>query len=181
MPHQVCQHKWEDFSQEQWVLDHIMPADDTGEPRPWFSGDHDIVVDANGTLHLVGAVLSQYFGNSPDSVGFIFSDIATQFIIHTSTSDGVTWTMEKLSDKLSDDYEFPIDFVAPPGPSQTDRLQASRTADGSHVFFTWNRSYDGASVNQFPEIHGLGFNASTGLWTEVRSLSAGTDADATAW
>lgn len=170
-----------DFSQEQWVLDNIAPANDTGEPRPWFSGDHDITVDANGTLHLAGSVLSQYVGNSADSAGFIFSDIATQFILHISTSDGVTWTVEKLSDKPHEDYEYPVNIVAPPGPQQGDRVQASRTDDGSHVFFTWNRSYDGASINQFPEIHGVGYNVATGLWTEVRSISAGTDADATAW
>jgi hypothetical protein len=170
-----------DFSQEQWVLDNIMGANDTGEPRPYFSSDHDIIVDANGTLHLVCSVLSQYLGNSADSVGFIFSDIATQFILHTSTSDGITWTVAKLSDKAADDYEYPVNLVAPPGPTQGDRLQASRTADGSHVFFTWNSSFNGVAVNQFPEIHGIGYNALTDLWTEARSISAGTDADATAW
>ena len=170
-----------DFSQEPWMQENISPTNDTGEPRPWFSYDHDITVDADGTLHMVASVLSQYLANSPDSSGFIFSDISTQFIVHASTSDGVSWTIGKLSDKFSADHVYPVDVVDPPGPSQTDRPQASRTQDGEHVFFTWNRSFDGSANNDAPEIYGIGYDVSTGLWTSARSLSVGTGADQVAW
>lgn len=168
-----------DFSQEQWVMDYIAPANDTGLPRPYFT-DTDITVDENGTLHMVSSIISQYLGNSADSSGFYFADITTQFIVHTATSDGVAWTMDMLSEKAAADLQWPMNDGST-GPYQDDRPQASRTADGSHLFFTWNRSYDGASTNSFPEIHGVGYNVGSGLWTEVRSLSAGTEADAVAW
>lgn len=168
-----------DFSQEQWAIDFIAPATDTDLPRPYFT-DNDIVVDASGTLHMVASVISQYLGNSLDSSGFYFADIATQFIVHASTVDGEAWTISTLSEKPAEDLQWPMNDGSD-GPFQDDHPQASRTADGSHLFFTWNRSYDGASTNSFPEIHGVGHNVSTGLWTEVRSLSAGTDADAVAW
>lgn len=168
-----------DFSQEQWAIDFIAPATDTDLPRPYFT-DNDIVVDANGTLHMVASVISQYMGNSLDSSGFYFADIATQFIVHTTTTDGTTWTIATLSEKPATDLQWPMNDGSD-GPYQDDHPQASRTADGSHLFFTWNRSYDGATTNSFPEIHGVGHDVNTGLWTEVRSLSAGTDADAVAW
>lgn len=168
-----------DFSQEQWVMDYIAGANDTGLPRPYFT-DTDITVDANGALHMVSSIISQYLGNSADSSGFYFADIATQFIIHTSTDDGVTWTIDKLSDKYSDDFHWPMNDGSS-GPYQDDRPQASRSADGSHLFFTWNRSSEGTAENTFPEIHGVGYNVEAGLWTEAHSISAGTDADAVAW
>jgi Secretion system C-terminal sorting domain len=169
-----------DFSQEIWVQDNIVGTNDTGEPRPYFS-DTDVTVDVNGTLHMVSNVLSQYLANSSDSTGFIFSAITSQFLVHTATSDGVTWTIEKLADKLHSDYEYPVLIVAPPGPFQGNRPQASRTADGTHVFFSWNQGGDGDADLALPEIHGTAYNASTGLWAATKSLSIGTDADAVAW
>jgi Secretion system C-terminal sorting domain len=168
-----------DFSLDQWALDNIAPATDTDLPRPYFT-DADITVDANGRLHMISSVISQYLGNSPDSVGFLFADIATQFIVHTSTSDGTDWTITTLSPKLNDNFQWEMNDGSS-GPYQDDQPQASRTANGTHLFFTWNQSSEGTDENLYPEIHGTGYNATTGLWTAVRSLSAGTDADGVAW
>ncbi|MBK9758777.1 MAG: T9SS type A sorting domain-containing protein [Flavobacteriales bacterium] len=168
-----------DFSQEPWVIDNIAGTNDTGEPRPYFA-DTDLTVDANGTLHLVSHVLSQYLANSPDSVGFIFSSITTQFIVHTATSDGVTWSINKLADKLHSDYEYPV-LNLPSSPFQGDRPQACRTLDGTHVFFTWNQGEEGGSDISLPDIRGTAFDASTGLWAAPKTLSSGTDVEAVAW
>lgn len=168
-----------DFSLEQWALDNIAPATDTDLPRPYFS-DFDLTVDANGTLHMIASVISQYTGTSLDSSGFYFADIATQFIVHTATSDGVSWTISTLSEKYGADVQWPMNDGSE-GPFQDDHPQASRTADGNHLFFTWNRSYDGSTTNAFPEIHGVGYDVGGQLWTEPKSLSVGTDADAVAW
>ena len=168
-----------DFSQEPWVIGNIAGTNDTGEPRPYFA-DTDLTVDANGTLHLVSQVLSQYVANSPDSVGFIFSSITTQFIVHTATSDGVTWSMNKLADKLHDDYAYPVQNV-PTSPFQGDRPQASRTVDGTHVFFTWNQGEEGGSDISLPDIQGTAFDVTTGAWAAPKTLSLGTDVEAVAW
>ena len=168
-----------DFSQEPWVIDNIAGTNDTGEPRPYFA-DTDLTVDANGTLHMVSHVLSQYLANSPDSVGFIFSSITTQFIVHTATSDGVTWSINKLADKLHSDYEYPV-LNLPSSPFQGDRPQACRTLDGTHVFFTWNQGEEGGSDISLPDIRGTAFDASTGLWAAPKTLSSGTDVEAVAW
>ncbi len=168
-----------DFGAEQWMIDNIMPANDNGETRPYFA-DMDLTVDVNGTLHIAAEVLSQYYGSSPDSVNYIFTALASRFILHVATSDGITWAIDKLSDKFGTDYEYPV-LNLTTGPLQGDRPQASRTADGTHVFFTWNRSGDSDAQNSFPEIHGMAYNAGTAQWTAEKSLSGGTQADGGAW
>ena len=121
-------------------------------------------MDENGTLHMVSSMHLPIPGNSADSSGFYFADITTQFIVHTATSDGVAWTMDMLSEKAAADLQWPMNDGST-GPYQTIGPKPAASADGSHLFFTWNRSYDGA-MNSFPEIHGVGCNVGSGLWTE---------------
>lgn len=168
-----------DFGAEPWMMDNIYPASDNDEIRPYFA-DMDMTVDATGKLHIVADLLSQYYGNAPDSVNYIFTALASQFVVHLSTEDGVSWAIDKLSDKYNADYEYPV-LNLTTGPNQTYHPQASRTADGSHVFFTWNRSGEGDAELIFPEIHGAALNVTTGLWAGPKSLSAASDADGVAW
>lgn len=167
-----------DFSAEQWVIDNIPGANDTGLPRPYFS-DMDITVDANGRLHLISEVLSASLGNSSDSAGYVFVDLITQFIVYASTTDGVTWEIAKLSDVLGEDYEWPA--TAPPGPQQSNRPQATRTADGTRVFFSWNSSGPNETENILPDIYCAGLNVTTGQWTATKNLTFNTTAEGAAW
>ncbi|MBL8001723.1 MAG: T9SS type A sorting domain-containing protein [Flavobacteriales bacterium] len=167
-----------DFAANQWVIDNVPGANDTGEPRPYFS-DMDMVVDANGKLHMISEQLCQSLGNSSDSAGYVFSDIVTQKILHLATTDGVTWDVELLSDVYGEDYEWPA--PAPPGPLQSNRPQASRTADGTKVFFSWNTSGPNETENILPDIYCAGLNVSTGLWTAAKNLTFNTNAEGAAW
>jgi hypothetical protein len=139
----------------------------------------DMVVDANGKLHMICEQLCQSLGNSSDSAGYVFSDIVTQKILHLATSDGTTWDVELLSDVFGEDYEWPA--PAPPGPSQSNRPQASRTADGTKVFFSWNSSGPNETENILPDVYCAGLNVSTGLWTAAKNLTFNTNAEGAAW
>ena len=167
-----------DFSAEQWVIDNMPGANDTQLPRPYFS-DMDITVDANGKMHMISEVVSQSLGNSSDSAGYVFTDLTTQFIMHLATTDGVSWEVDKLSDVFGTDYEWPSS--QPPGANQSNRPQASRTADGTKVFFSWNSSGDQETENILPDMYGAGLNVTTGLWTASKSLTFNTSAEGAAW
>ncbi len=167
-----------DFSAEQWVVDNIPGANDTQLPRPYFS-DMDMTVDANGKMHMITEIVTQSLGNSSDSAGYVFTDLTTQFVMHLATSDGISWEIDKLSDVYGTDYEWPSS--QPPGPGQSNRPQASRTADGTKVFFSWNSSGDSETENILPDMYGAGLNVTTGLWTAAKSLTFNTNAEGAAW
>lgn len=167
-----------DFSTEQWVIDNVPGSNDTGLPRPYFS-DMDMVVDANGKLHMICEQLCQSLGNSSDSAGYVFSDITTQKLLHLATTDGVSWDIELLSDVYGTDYEWPS--PQPPGPSQSNRPQATRTADGTKVFFSWNTSGPNETENFLPDVYCAGLNVTTGLWTAAKNLTFNTNAEGAAW
>lgn len=163
-----------DFSTETAITDWILPAYDSQLPRPYFS-DFDLVVDGDGTLHIISEVLSGYTA-SPDSQGYIFTDIASHFIFHAATSDGVNWHLYKLSDVFGTDFNLPSSDPANI-PVQSNRPQASRTADGSRVFFSWNSSGPDEAQNFLPDVWAVGHEPATGLYTEQKNLTAGTDAE----
>jgi hypothetical protein len=167
-----------DFSADQWTIDNIPGSNDTGLPRPYFS-DMDLTVDANGKLHMITEVVSQSLGNSPDSANYVFTDLTTQFIVHAATTDGVTWDLETLSAVLGDDYQWPAS--ANDGPFQSNRPQASRTADGTKVFFSWNSSGPSETENILPDMYCAGLNVTSGLWTAAKNMTLGTNAEGAAW
>ncbi|MCC7500880.1 MAG: T9SS type A sorting domain-containing protein [Flavobacteriales bacterium] len=168
-----------DFSTDQWVVDNIPGANDTQLPRPYFS-DMDMTVDANGKLHMITEVITQSLGNSSDSANYVFVDLATQFIVHAATTDGVTWDLETLSNVLGEDYQWPPQTTGG-GPFQSNRPQASRTADGTKLFFSWNSSGDTETENILPDMYCAGLNATTGLWTATKNLTLNTNAEGAAW
>lgn len=167
-----------DFSTEPALTYWLLPAFDSGLPRPYFS-DFDCVVDGDGTLHLISEVLSGYTA-SPDSQGYIFSDIASHFIFHVATNDGVNWHLYKLSDVFGTDFDLPSSDPANI-PVQSNRPQASRTSDGSRVFFSWNSSGPDETQNYLPDVWAVGHEPATGLYTEQKNLTAGTDAELVAF
>lgn len=161
-----------DFAQEPEMIQWITAANGSGQPRPYFS-DFDCVVDGSGKLHIFSEVLSG-FSSSPDSSTFIFASVLTQFLFHVATSDGVNWDVKKVADVLNEDYEYPS--PQPPGPSQSNRPQATRTPSGDRVFFSWNSSGPNEVQNFLPDIYAVGHNPSSGQYTNVKNLTAGTDA-----
>lgn len=167
-----------DFSNDATYADVLEPATDTGLPRPWFS-DMDCVVDHNGTLHLFSEVFSGYH-SSPDSQGYIFSDIQTQFLFHSTTSDGTVWNSKLVSNVFGTDFGLSSSdpaFV----PLQSNRPQATRTADGIRVFFSWNSSGPNEPENFTPDVWAFGYDVDAQLSTLPKNLTMGTDAEGGAW
>ncbi len=167
-----------DFSNDATYADVLEPATDTGLPRPWFS-DMDCVVDHNGTLHLFSEVFSGYH-SSPDSQGYIFSDIQTQFLFHATTTNGTDWNSRLVTNVFGTDFGLPSSdpaFI----PLQSNRPQATRTADGTRVFFSWNSSGPNEPENFTPDVWAFGHNVDAQLSTLPKNLTTGTDAEGGAW
>lgn len=167
-----------DFSNDAAYTNVLEPATDTGLPRPWFS-DMDCVVDHNGTLHVFSEVFSGYH-SSPDSQNYVFSDIQTQYLFHATTSDGTDWNSRLVTNVPGTDYGLPSSdpaFV----PLQSNRPQASRTADGTRVFFSWNSSGPNESENYIPDVWAFGHDVDGAMSTQPKNLTIGTDAEGNAW
>lgn len=149
----------------------------TGQ-RPFFS-ESDITVDSSGALHIFAEVLSGYSAH-PDSLGYTY--VGYKYLMHCHNTGG-SWNVFMVdSIRILDDYEIPSSSG---NVAVTIRPQATRTPDGSKVFFTWTTSdikYAGTSSNNrpwndIPDIMAVGYEVGTGNRTaNIKNLTANTAA-----
>jgi hypothetical protein len=124
--------------------------------------------------------VSGFSNTSLDSAGYIFTALESQFMLHLSTNDGAAWSVDLVSPVLGTDFEFPTS-PAPPGATQSNRPQASRTPDGTKVFFTFNSSGLNETENAFPDVYGCSYSTTNSMWASVKNLTEGSDAEQAAW
>lgn len=141
--------------------------------------DLDVVVDANGNLHVLTGIavstgFSIYTGNG----------MLGMFDIYTN-DHGLTWNAHLLNKPVTSRGTFGDPLVTTnPINNQDGRPFASRNSAGDKLFFSWfdsdtlvyGTSSDGHN-NKWPDLHSVGYNVTTGLWTDTANLTRGGDAD----
>jgi len=137
--------------------------------------EFDMIVDANNNLHLVvdvGVLAGTAFSISSSPTNFGVFDIYT-------TDGGANWTGQLIAEPSTFRGEF-LDGAGAVILNEDNRPQATRTLDGSKVFFTYfdtDTAVFGTTDNSFPDAHCMGYNVTTGLWTAETNLTTGSDAD----
>ncbi len=142
---------------------------------PGLNGDADVIVDQNGALH-IGTVVGQAFtdgivgpfGVEPNG-GYGIQSGATSLIVadFIYSPDEDSWGAIRMDTLIS----FETGGNVPGTPfTLYQQMQASRTASGDKVFFTWTDS-----LTQIPaarDIKGFGIDVTTGMTTQVKSFTA---------
>lgn len=145
-----------DELRDLWVDMNNAPLS-TGVPTCGY--EFDLTVDADGNPHMLAVVGSASTTSEPTS-DYGFEDELAKLIVDVSSSDlGATWNISKVSPiytfkgesgfgaNLLEHYNYP---------------QISRTADGSHMFYSWVDS-DTTEANG-----GIGFGEAENLYPNLR-------------
>lgn len=160
-----------DFSTVPLLQCQVFPAQGVGTPRPWFSS-YDVVVGNDNELRIFVEIQSQSSAH-PDSLLFAYTAPQSTALYEVATN-GTSWDVTFVDSIYVTDYEWD-------GTNQLShfvRPQAGRSQDGSKVFYTWLASDPAFSADrQFPVIHSRGHELSSGMWTPVTNITAGTDAE----
>ncbi len=123
-----------------------------------YMSQFDMVVDADGQLHIIGSMLSSS-DTSATQFGFIWIGTFTVEFFHFIT-DGVNWEHQRVAGYENTDGDIGTVAV------NDERLQASRSADGQYVFFTYARTYYDETAterpNSNPDVYGYAYRVSDG-------------------
>ncbi len=140
--------------------------------------ENDVVVDKNNNLHTVFGV-GAYAGG-----GSISTAAGNWAIFDISTPDqGGTWKATLVAKPETFRGVYGDGSVTHPTVNEDSRPQASRSWDGSKLFFTWfdtdTITYGSAGGNTFPDMHSIGYDVDADMWTaEVNHTElSGTSAD----
>lgn len=148
----------------------------------WFPiGDFDMVVDKNGNLH-IGAILA--IGDKDQDVFYPNAPMVVADITYNSSLPATCswngWTNSYLGDVNSYRGEYTSGGTSDPA-AEYNRMQASRTADGSKVFFIWNDSdttvtfnaSEAGLRNSSPDVWGAGIDIDANKATLPKNFTAG--------
>lgn len=137
-----------------------------GSPQVPYMSMFDMTVDAAGQLHLIGSMLSRS-DTAQAQFGFVWiGDFATE-LFHFIT-DGQDWESHRVDGYYNSDGDIGTDgFI-------NERLQASRSADGQYIFFTYDQTYyadDAESrVNSNPDVYGYAYRLSDGTTIKAKNF-----------
>ncbi len=171
----------------------LTPSSDSGVAEPlWYTfaagnfaqganNDWDLTVDMNGNLHIFSAILSSYYTN-PDSgyaVEFYAGHHGYIYDVYTTTGTGgwqaryidsmTTYPAHVVTNAESNDW----DNTSSSSVAFGNRLQASRTTDGSHVFVTWEDDTTGATTDSLvsPDVKGQGYDVANDTKTMIMQFT----------
>ncbi len=128
--------------------------------------DFDLIVDSNNNLHIVGAI--GQVGSQPFTISTV---TGTWGMFDLYTNDGgENWLGQVLGLPKSFRGEWTDATVL----FEDNRPQASRSADGTKLFFTWfdtDPAVYSTTQNIFPDVIVTGLNLSTGLWKTPENMT----------
>ena len=165
-----------DFSTDPVMQTYIWPLNSNPAViRPFFSS-YDMVVDMNGELRIFAEVAGG-FSDHPDSLNYTFAARQAGYLMEVATN-GAGWDVTYIDSIYVDDYEWDVTN----GLSHFVRPQASRSQDGSKVFYSWIDSDPTISPNrEFPIVRAIAYDVTQTLnasgWSNQKDLSTGTNAD----
>ncbi|MBX3164262.1 MAG: T9SS type A sorting domain-containing protein [Bacteroidetes bacterium] len=122
---------------------------------------NDLVVDANGIPHMITTVGS--------STGYTFNYNAWHHMYDITMKDGL-WVAVDLGNVNGSPHAFGVTTFA----TQWQAPQASRSKDGTKVFFTWtdNSNYSLGTQNSLPDLFGKAYNVTNGTWTQTKNFTS---------
>lgn len=125
--------------------------------------DGDLVVDANGEPHFLTSVCN---GNNAYAIYFTFWHHMFDFTWH-----GGMFNAMDVSNVNAGRGTW---GVAPNQATMDNQPMASRSADGTKVFFGWcdNSTYAVGQANQTPNLFSRAYDVATHNWTVVRDFTA---------
>jgi hypothetical protein len=139
----------------------------------WASPDNQqtngATVDIHGNLHIFG-VIRGTMSLDPDSLNYFYTlEPIQMFDVYMKPGGG--WDAMYIDTLVADNPPDPGTY----GISWDHQLQMSRTPDGSRVFCLWTDTDPTiAPENTAPDIKGMGYNAITGMATEVKNFTSQT-------
>jgi hypothetical protein len=155
-----------DFSNNTLLQCMIWPKNGTSTIRPFFSS-YDMVVDSADNLRIFGEIGSG-FTDHPDSLNYTFAAFQSGFLFETVTNSTGGWDINFIDSIYIDDFEFD----ATNGMSHFVRPQASRSQDGSKLFYTWLANDVSFSTSrEYPDVYATGHEISTDTWTPITNLT----------
>lgn len=124
--------------------------------------NHDIVVDVNGNPHILTTV-----GNSS---GYVFNYGLWHHMYDITLKSGL-WVAYDLGNVNCGPNLFGAGATT---FSQTQSPQASRSADGTKIFFQWtdNSSSSLGAVNSTPDLFGKAYNVTNDTWTPTKNFTS---------
>jgi hypothetical protein len=163
-----------DFSQNSIFQCMVYPSD-LAQPlsiRPWFS-DFDMVVGSDNELRIFVDVQSQSSAH-PDSLLYAYTARQSHGLYEVATN-GSGWTVTLVDSVMVDDYEWDATNQL----SHYVRPQASRSQDGTKIFYSWLSSdpITAATDRSFPDVFSRGHDLTSGNWTAITNLTTGTPAN----
>jgi len=136
----------------------------------------DVVVDINGTLHVISEMNR---GTPVDGEAFTWLDdetgINNTFYVDFSLSSSGNWSSRYIGEPVNI-TEGILDNFWSSFYVVEHNLQASRTADGGKVFFSWLASpLSNDDSNNEPDIIARGLDVVNNTWTDVKTLTFDSD------
>jgi hypothetical protein len=136
----------------------------------------DVVVDINGTLHVLSEMNR---GTLTDGEAFTWVDIDTEisntFYIDFTLNTNGSWASRYIGEPVNIGVGIP-DVAWESFYVISHELQASRTADGSKVFFGWLASpLSSDQTNVEPDIFARGIDVVNNMLTEEKNMTFDTD------
>ena len=134
------------------------PVPDREEIPYTFTGDMDIVVTADGNLHIAGVVCVA--GEAEDGISFIITNGYGKIIDMFSKDGGATWEIENLGKVQTYSYQWGD------GPNEGNRVQITSNPDRDKIFVSWlDTDIEDATDNDSPNIWCRGFDPYTYMKT----------------
>jgi len=125
-----------------------------------FTGDMDIVVTADGNLHIAGLV--GVAGEAETGISFYVTNGFGRIIDMFTKDGGITWEIETMGQVATYDYTWGSDAV-----SEANRTQITTNPDRTKVFVSWlDTDIEDAEDNDRPNIWCRGFDPMTYLKTD---------------
>jgi hypothetical protein len=139
--------------------------------KAWYSMDEgfDATVDVNGNLHIVCTIASAATGFA-DSLDYAYDNAAHKsYIYDTYTTTAGSWGAFLVDSILTQpDTTTFINSQTNTGMYLDSRLQVSRSADGTHIFYVWIDSDPTATSDAFnaiPDIKARGYRVTSNTYT----------------
>ena len=165
-----------DFSGIPSINEKLIPTT-SGSKKAWYSQSSgiDAVVDVNNNLHIVN-IINSASSDALDSLGYTWTPNSKITYIYDTYTTSTGWDAILVDSLLciTADAQSPFSGGTPISQYTIDaRIQASRTTDGTHLFYFWIDSDPAAldGENAAPDIKAKGLNITNGFLTPTTTFT----------
>jgi hypothetical protein len=134
--------------------------------------DYDMTVDENGNLHIFSAILSSAYASADSSYTLSWFLNQHGYIYDVATTTAGGWTARYIDSMttfpthvITSAYSTDWDNTTASSVAFGNRLQASRTTDGKHIFCTWEDDFSGLVTDSLiaPDVKSEAYDVATAV------------------